>query len=341
MPGKLQGTLDSPLPTMRPLTRSQHTNFRGVRRIDFNVVVFTETATRTTVTSTTSRVLVEHRAMPWPTCSAARQNRQFGSRIFRQAAGRGTTRWPRWISTGLIKFTFFTELSTDPKAFLPSRIPALPSGVVVRTCSRQHLGSHHRNFTHTLHSPALHGCGWYRQFCSPFAAPQPSVCDGLSSPTSCCSDMKHGSWERSAECQSDEHDHHGDFHKGDFHVSFGCVRANQRFLYFTQTAFDCSHQDLNITLKSKTVRHFISSQPCDFFSPIEHRGICCSILCSQARGSSLDNSLKCLHRCPGTPLCQHDRSHSHTIVFGTQEDVSQSQRRRVQPGPLGHRTLLR
>ena len=82
VPGKLKGTLDSPLPTMRPPTRSQHTNFRGVRRIDFNVVVFTETATRATVTSTTSRVLVEHRAMPWRTCSAAKQNRQFGTRIF-------------------------------------------------------------------------------------------------------------------------------------------------------------------------------------------------------------------------------------------------------------------
>ena len=217
---KLKGTLDSPLPTMRPLTRSHHTNFIGVRRIDFKVVVFTETATRATATSTTSRVPVEHRGMPWPTCSAVRQNRQFGSRIFRQAARRRTTRWPRWISTGPIQFAFFSELSTDPKAFLPPRIPALPPGVVVRTCSRQHLGSHHRNFSHTLHPPALHGCCWYRQFCIPFAAPQPSVCDSFSSPTSRCLDTKQGSQERSAECQSEEHDHHGDFHKGDFHVSF-------------------------------------------------------------------------------------------------------------------------
>ena len=229
-----------------------------------------------------------------PTCSAARQNRQFGTGIFRQAVGRRTTRWPRWISTGPIQFAFLLKLSTDPKAFLPSRIPALPPGVVVRACSRQHLGSHHRNFTHTLHPPALHGCCWYRQFCIPFAAPQPSVCDGLSSPTSCCSDMKHGSWERSAECQSEEHDHHGDFHKGDFHVSFCCVPSEPtaRFLYFTQTAFDCSHQDLNLNFKSKTVRLFISSQPCDFFSLIELKGICCSILCSQARVSNLDNSLR-------------------------------------------------
>ena len=79
VPGKLKGTLDSHLPTMRPPTRSQHTNFRGVRRVDFNVVVFRETATRATVTSTTSRVLFENRAMPWPTCSAAKQNRHFGT----------------------------------------------------------------------------------------------------------------------------------------------------------------------------------------------------------------------------------------------------------------------
>ena len=25
---------------------------------------------------------------------------------------------------------------------------------------------------HTFWSPALHECGWYREFCSPFAAPQ-------------------------------------------------------------------------------------------------------------------------------------------------------------------------
>ena len=43
VPGKMKGTLDSPLPTMRPPTRSHHTNFIGVRRIDFNVVLFTET----------------------------------------------------------------------------------------------------------------------------------------------------------------------------------------------------------------------------------------------------------------------------------------------------------
>ena len=66
-----------------------------------------------------------------------------------------------------------------------------------------------------------------------FAAPQPSFCDSFSSPTSRCLDTKQGSQERSAECQSEEHDHHCDFHKGDFHVSFGFVRANQRFFYFT------------------------------------------------------------------------------------------------------------
>ena len=70
-----------------------------------------------------------------------------------------------------------------------------------------------------------------------------------------------------------------------------------RFFYFTQTAFDCCHQNLNLNFKSKTFQHFISSQPCDFFSLIEHWGICCSILCSQARVSSLDNSSECLHRC--------------------------------------------
>ena len=147
---------------------------------------------------------------------------------------------------------------------------------------------------HTFWSPALHGCGWYRQFCIPFAAPQHSVCDSLSSPTSCCLDTKQGSWERSAECQSEEHDHHGHFRPGDFQVSFGCVRVNQRFasFYFTQTAFDCCHQNLNLSFKSKTFQHFISSQPCDFFSLIEHLGICCSILCSQTRVSSLDNSLR-------------------------------------------------
>ena len=46
VPGKFKGTLDSLLHTMRPPTRSQHTNFRGVRRKVFNVVVFVETATR-------------------------------------------------------------------------------------------------------------------------------------------------------------------------------------------------------------------------------------------------------------------------------------------------------
>ena len=115
--GKLKGTLDSHLPTMRPPTRSQHTNFRGVRRVDFNVVVFTETATRATVTSTISRVLVENRAMPWPTCSAAKQTRQLGTRKFWQAAGRGTTQWPRWSSTGHIQFTFLLSCLPIPRHF--------------------------------------------------------------------------------------------------------------------------------------------------------------------------------------------------------------------------------
>ena len=188
----------------------------------------------------------------------------------------------------------FTELSTDPKAFLPSRIPAPPPSVVVRACSRQRLRSHHRNFTHTLHSPALHECGSYRQFCIPFAAPQRSVCDGLSSTASCCFDTKKDPGKVRQSAKEKSMITMVIFRPGDFHVSFGCVRVNQRFasFYFTQTAFDCCHQNLNLSFKSKTFQHFISSQPCDFFSLIEHLGICCSIRCSQARVSSLDNSLR-------------------------------------------------
>ena len=165
VPGKLKVTLHSTLPTVRPPTRRQHTNFRGVRRIDFNVDVFTETATRTTVTYFLS-------TEPCRGLLAPPRSGIVSSESFFWGGGK--------------QLDVFTELSTDPKAILVSRICAPPPGVVVRTCSRQHPGSHHRNFTHTLHSPALHGCGWCRQFCIPLAAPQPSVCDSLSSPTSCC-----------------------------------------------------------------------------------------------------------------------------------------------------------
>ena len=242
----------------------------------------------------------------------------------------------------------FTELSTDPKAFLPSRIPAPPPSVVVRACSRQHLRSHHRNFTHTFCSPALHGCGWYRQFCIPFAAPQPSVCD-VSSPTSCCFDTKKdpGNVRQSAKVKSMVT--MVIFSPGDFHESFGCVRVNQRFasFYFTQTAFDCCHQNLNLSFKSKTFQHLISSQPCDFFSLTEHLGICCSILCSQARVSSLDNSLKLppvLPKNASVPAWQitlahtsfrhsqsHRRSLAHLATALSSDDVS-GWRKGAQPG---------
>ena len=84
--------------------------------------------------------------MPWLTCSAAKQTRQLGTRKFWQAAGRGTDAMAKVDFNRAHPIHVFTELSTDPKAFLPSRIPAPPPSVVVRACSRQHLRSHHRNF---------------------------------------------------------------------------------------------------------------------------------------------------------------------------------------------------
>ena len=126
---------------------------------------------------------------------------------------------------------------------------------------------------------------------------------------------------------------------------------NQRFasFYFTQTAFDCCHQNLNHSFESKTFQHLISSQPCDFFSLTEHLGICCSILCSQARVSSLDNSLKMPPALPKNafvPAWQitlahtsfrhsqnHRRSLAHLATALSSDDVS-GWRKGAQPGTL-------
>ena len=210
--------------------------------------------------------------MPWRTCAAAKQKIQFGIRMKRQTARRRDDAMAQVGFGRAHQICVFTAMST--KAFLPSRIPA-PLSAVVRTCSRQHLGRHHRNFTHTLHSRALHGRGWYSKFCISFAAPQLSVCDGLSSSTSCCLDAKQGSWEVSAVCQSGEHDHHDDFH-----VSLSCIRVNQLFASCTshgRLSLVC-HPILTLNPKSKTFQHFISSHPCVFFSLIEHWGTFCAIL---------------------------------------------------------------